>query len=66
MKHHCLTKRLFIATLNMEDITDVDYEHEKIVFKNLINKNLGEYHDLYFQSDTLLPADVFENFKNLY
>ena len=26
---------------------------------------MGEYHDLYMQSDTLLPADVFENFKKM-
>ena len=48
----------------MEDIADVDHRHAKRVFKNLNNKNLGDYHDLYVQSDTLLLADIFENFRN--
>ena len=58
-------KGAFYSNLNMEDITDIDYMYAKIVFKNLINKNLGEYHDLYVQSDTLLLADVLENFRNI-
>ena len=33
------------------------------VFKKFNNKNLGDYHDLYVQSDTLLLADVFRNFR---
>ena len=52
-----------VRNLNVEDITDVDYRHAKKVFKNLNNENVGEYHDLYAQSVTLLLADVFENFR---
>ena len=57
-------KEAFYSNLNMEDITDVDHRHAKRVLKNLSNKNFGDYHDLYAQSDTLLLADVFENFRN--
>ena len=59
-------KEAFYSSLNMEDITDVDHSHAKRVFENLNNKNLGDYHDLYIQSDTLLLADVFENFRNMF
>ena len=58
-------KEDFYSSLNMEDITDVDHRHAKRVFKNLNNKNLGDYHDLYVQSDTLLLAAVFANFINM-
>ena len=58
-------KEAFYSSLNMEDITIVYYRHAKRVFKNLNNKNLGDYHDLFVQSDTLLQADVFENFTNM-
>ena len=52
------------SSLNMEDITDVDYRNAKRVFKIFNNKNIGEYHDLHAQSDTLLLSDVFENFRD--
>ena len=54
-------KEAFYSSLNIEDITDVDYRHTKEAFKNVNNKNLGDYHDLCVQSDTLLLVDVFEN-----
>ena len=53
-------KEAFYSNLNTEDITDVDHRHAKRVFKNLSNKNLGDYHDLYVQSDTLLLADFLK------
>ena len=35
------------------------------MFKNFKLQNLGEYHDIYVQSDNLLFADAFENFRNM-
>ena len=49
----------------MEGITDADYAHVKRVCKDFETKNLGEYHELYVQSDTLLLIDVFENLRNM-
>ena len=57
-------KDAFYNELNLEDITDEDYIHAQKVFKEFKLTNLGEYHDLYVQSNTLLLADVFENFRN--
>ena len=57
-------KETLYSELNLEDITDKDYGHVQKVWKVFGTKNLGEYHDLYVQSDTLLLADVFENFRD--
>ena len=57
-------KKAFYSNLNMNNITDVDYRHGKKIFKKFKLKHLGDYHDLHVQSDTLLLADVFENFRN--
>ena len=57
-------KDAFYNELNLEDITDEDYIHAQKVFKEFKLTNLAEYHDLYVQSNTLLLADVFENFRN--
>ena len=43
-------KEVFYSNLNMEDITGVYYRHGKTVFEYLINKYLGDYHDLYVQN----------------
>ena len=58
-------KVAFYSELNLEDISDEDYIHVQKVFKWLKIKNLGENHDLYVKSDTLLLADVFENFRSM-
>ena len=49
----------------MEDITDADSTHKKRVCKDFKMTHLGEYRDLYVQSNTLLLADIFENFRNM-
>ena len=58
-------KEAFYSNLNLEDISDEDYAHAQKVWDVFEINNLGEYHDLYVQSDTLLLADVYENFRNM-
>ena len=48
----------------MDDIPDEGYAHYKKVIKEFVLKNLGHYHDSYVQCNTLMLADVFENFRN--
>ena len=53
------------SNLRLENFTDEDYNHAKNVWNTFKIKNLGEYHDLYVQSDTAQVAGVFENFKTV-
>ena len=64
MKHNYQLKKYFYSKLNLEDITDEDYAHGQKVFKELELKNLDDYNNLYIQSDALLLADAFENYRN--
>ena len=51
-------KKDFYSELSSEDITDKDYTHAQKVFQELKLKILGDYYDLYVQSDTLLLANT--------
>ena len=57
-------KEAYHSKLKEEDIRDADYEHAQKVWKVFKVKDIGESHDLYVESDTLLLADVFENFRD--
>ena len=46
-------KKDFYSNLNLENISDEDYTHAQKIWDVFEIKNLGEYHDLYVQSDTL-------------
>ena len=58
-------KEAFYSNVNLENISDVDYAHAQKVWEGFEIKHYGEYHDLYVQSNSLLLADVFENFRNM-
>ena len=57
-------KEAFYSKLNLKGISDADYEHTQKVWEVFEIKDCSKYHDLYAQSDTLLLADVFENFRD--
>ena len=57
------SKESFYSNLTLENITKTDYAHANNVFKKFNINNLGEYHDLYVRSDTLLLTDIFQSFR---
>ena len=62
-QNYLAAKEHFYTILNDQDVTNDEYNHAKEVWKTFKLKNMGDYHDLYLESDVLLPTDVFENFR---
>ena len=44
-------------------MTNILYDPARKAWETFNLKNISEYHDLYFKSDVLLLADVFESFR---
>ena len=57
-------KKEFYSNLTMKSITDAYYKQKTRVWEDFGLQNLGQYNDLYVQSDTMLLADAFENSRN--
>ena len=51
--------------MEIDEITEPDYEHAENVFSTFEMKNIGNYCDLYAQSDTSLLLDIFENLRQV-
>ena len=56
-------KKDFFSILYNQHITHEQYDHAQTVWNTFDLKTMGDYHDLYLKSDTLLLADIFENFR---
>ena len=58
-------KESFYSRLSCDGISDEDHEQVQRVWETFGMKTIRDYHDLYNQSDVLLLADVFENFRDV-
>ena len=53
----------FYSKLTEEGIKQSEYDRANKIWEHFKIQNLGQYHDLYLQTDVLLLTDVFENFR---
>ena len=57
-------KKAFYSKLSGKGITEEDYKHALNVWNVFNMKTFLDYHELYNETDVLLMADVFENFRD--
>ena len=55
----------FYSSLSEENISSSDYEHAQKVWAKFDMHSMRDYHDLYLQTDVVLLADVFEEFRTM-
>ena len=58
-------REAFYSRLNDEGISDEDYAHAQKVWRVFKMEHFKDYHNLYNETDVLLLADVFENFRDI-
>ena len=58
-------KKKFYNRLSESGVSDQEYEHAETVWNVFNCKTMRHYHDLYLLSDTMMLADVFENFRDI-
>ena len=49
----------------MSGISEKDYSHACKVWNEFGLKNMGDYHDLYLETDVIMLANVFESFRKV-
>ena len=64
-ENHLPSKEEFFNDLSKKEISDEDFQFVHQLWKTFNLKNLGELHDLYMETDTLLLADVFQNYRQV-
>ena len=58
-------REAFYSKLSGKGITEKNYKHAWNVWNTFNMKTFKDYHELYNETDVLLLADVFENFRDL-